>query len=87
MKDEGRKKMALEFGVSTKRLRKEAGISRSKLGKMISIDDRLLARYESGDTCPSLHKAVKISQFFCVDIRSMIEPVSFPSADSVKSTD
>jgi len=74
------KKMQQQFGQSIKRLRDESGISRRKMCKMVCMDERLMARYEEGITCPSLYAAAKISQFFCVELRTMFEPLEMGDA-------
>lgn len=63
---------ARAFGLSLKRLRKVNNLTLDKLSEEIEITNPTLNRYESGYNLPSIYMALKISNYFDVNIETII---------------
>lgn len=63
---------AIAFGLSLRRLRKNKGLTLDKLSEEIQITNPTLNRYESGYNLPSIFMALKIAQYFDINIEQII---------------
>jgi len=63
---------AKAFGLSLKRLRRLNNLTLDKLSEEIEITNPTLNRYESGYNLPSIFMALKIANYFDVNIETMI---------------
>lgn len=63
---------AKAFGLSLRRLRKMQKLTLDELSEKIEITNPTLNRYESGYNLPSIFMALKIANFFDVNIETMI---------------
>lgn len=49
-------------------IRKERGLSQQQLGEKVSIDKRLISRYETGKTAPSIDVAIALAKALNVSL-------------------
>lgn len=63
---------AKAFGLSLRRLRKMNNLTLVELSEKVEIPNPTLNRYESGYNLPSIFMALKIANFFDVNIEQMI---------------
>ncbi len=59
-----------KFGEKLRTLRKEQGLSQSKLGDMLDVSQSFVARMENGRQKPSVDLILKVSRIFdvCADV-------------------
>ncbi|MCP4487488.1 MAG: helix-turn-helix transcriptional regulator [Gammaproteobacteria bacterium] len=62
----------MDFGERTARLRKEKGLSRDELGKLIGTSGPIMGRYERGDMKPSIEIATKIATALGVSLDYLV---------------
>ena len=60
------------FGIALKALRTHKGYSIDKLAKLIDMQNSTLNRYENGLRVPSIAQAIKIADYFEVNIEMMV---------------
>ena len=60
------------FGIALKALRTHKGYSIDKLAKLIDMQNSTLNRYENGLRVPSIAQAIKIADYFGVNIEMMV---------------
>jgi len=64
--------MGMDFGERTARLRKEKGLSREELGKLIGTSGPIVGRYERGAMKPSIEIATKIAKALNVSLNYLV---------------
>ena len=62
----------MNFGEKLQLLRKNNGISQEELSNLVNINRNCISRIETGKSDASITQAKDISDFFGVDIKSMI---------------
>lgn len=60
------------FGIALKALRTHKGYSIDKLAKLVDMQNSTLNRYENGLRVPSIAQAIKIADYFGVNIEMMV---------------
>ena len=60
-----------------KRLRKESGLTQSKLAEKLGVSKAIISAYEKGSRRPSLDIMMKMTQIFHVSIAQFITPYDF----------
>ncbi len=60
------------FGIALKALRTHKGYSIDKLAKLIDMQNSTLNRYENGLRVPSIAQAIKIADYFGLNIEMML---------------
>ena len=60
------------FGIALKALRTHKGYSIDKLAKLVDMQNSTLNRYENGLRVPSIAQAIKIADYFEVNIEMMV---------------
>jgi transcriptional regulator with XRE-family HTH domain len=63
----------MTFGQKLIEARKNKGLSQEQLGKMIDIDKRIISRYETDKTIPSIDVAKKIANALVVSLDYLTE--------------
>ena len=58
----------MTFGEKLTEIRKNKGISQQELGKLTSIDKRIISRYETDKTIPSIDAAKKLADALQVSL-------------------
>jgi len=58
----------MNFGTKLTEVRKSKKISQGELGKLLDIDKRIISRYETGKTKPSIEVAIKIANALNVSL-------------------
>ena len=72
MKEEDIMKANITFEELIIFLRKEHELSRVKLAELIGVSDKIIQRWENGDSRPKLLNLVKLSKIFNISIDSML---------------
>jgi len=62
----------MDFGDRATKLRKEKGLSRDELGKIIGTSGPIVGRYERGDMKPSIEIATKIADALGVSLDYLV---------------
>lgn len=62
----------MDFGERAAKLRKEKGLSRDELGKLIGTSGPIVGRYERGDMKPSIEIATKIASALQVSMDYLV---------------
>lgn len=63
----------MTFGQKLIEARKKRGLSQEQLGKMIEVDKRIISRYETDKTIPSIDVAKKIADALQVSLDYLTE--------------
>lgn len=61
------------IGCFLKDLRKEKGLTQEQLAEQFNVTGRTVSRWETGNNMPDLDILIKISEFYAVDIRELID--------------
>ncbi|GLR16480.1 helix-turn-helix domain-containing protein [Portibacter lacus] len=73
--------MSKEFGDKVMQARKEKGLSREELAKMIGTSGPIIGRYERGDMMPSVEIATKIADALEVSLDFLVGKSSLTVKD------
>jgi transcriptional regulator with XRE-family HTH domain len=65
-------RISMDFGDRTAKLRKEKGLSRDELGKLIGTSGPIMGRYERGAMKPSIEIATKIAQALNISLDYLV---------------
>ena len=63
----------MSFSEKLKELRKEKGLTQEELAKEIFVSRTLISKYENGAIYPTKENAIKIAEFFKVDLSYLID--------------
>jgi transcriptional regulator with XRE-family HTH domain len=58
----------MDFGTKLTQARKDKKLSQDELGKILGIDKRIISRYETGKTVPSIEVACKMASALKVSL-------------------
>ncbi len=61
------------IGKKLKYCRKSANLTQDQLSEMLGINKAVIVRYESGNIMPSINTMIKYSEFFKIDLYSIID--------------
>ena len=62
----------MKIGNFLKELRKEKGLTQSRLAEQFNVSDRTVSRWETGSNLPDLSILVELADYYDVDIREII---------------
>ncbi len=62
-----------KIGLFLKKLRKEKGLTQEELAEKFFVSSRSVSRWETGATLPDVSILVELADFYCIDIREIID--------------
>ena len=71
-----------------KKARLEKNVLQEDLAKSVNCSLRSISRYETGERCPSLEMALRLSKYFQLDVNDLfdLEPDLIPKKGAPKRT-
>lgn len=62
-----------KIGRFLKELRKEKNLTQEQLAEIFHVSNRTVSRWETGSNMPDLSILVELSEFYCVEIKEMMD--------------
>lgn len=63
----------VKIGNFLKELRKEKSLTQEQLAEQFGVSGRTVSRWENGNNMPDISILIELSEFYCVDIREIID--------------
>ena len=75
------------IGNNISALRKQAELTQTELGSMLSFSDKAVSKWERGESVPDVETLVKISSIFGVDLNYLVTEVDSKSVGQSQNED